>query len=61
MGKYVNFYYSEADPLVGWSKNLSWRADTTYAAIVAKVITLGLLDNRFLSNVGGIVLITILT
>ena len=29
--------FSEADPLVGWSKDEAWRADSTYAAIVAKV------------------------
>ena len=29
--------HSEADPLVGWSKPVEWRADATYAAIVAKV------------------------
>ena len=29
--------YSEADPLVGWSKPQWWRADATYAALVAKV------------------------
>ncbi|XP_071947609.1 alpha-L-iduronidase-like isoform X2 [Antedon mediterranea] len=29
----------EADPLVGWSKPEWWRADATYAAIVAKVVT----------------------
>ncbi|XP_033122455.1 alpha-L-iduronidase-like [Anneissia japonica] len=28
----------EADPLVGWSKSESWRAEATYAAIVAKVV-----------------------
>lgn len=33
------FYNDEADPMVGWSKNLLWRADSTYAAMVAKVIT----------------------
>ena len=30
---------SEADPLVGWSKDEEWRADSTYAAMVAKVYT----------------------
>ena len=29
--------YSEADPLVGWSKDELWRADSTYAAMVTKV------------------------
>ena len=28
---------SEADPLVGWSKPRWWRADATYAALIAKV------------------------
>ncbi|KAG9337928.1 hypothetical protein JZ751_027421 [Albula glossodonta] len=31
-------YNDEADPLVGWSKPQSWRADVTYAAMVVKVI-----------------------
>ena len=31
------FHFSEADPLVGWSKDEVWRADNTYAAMVAKV------------------------
>ncbi|XP_063051513.1 alpha-L-iduronidase [Engraulis encrasicolus] len=31
-------YNDEADPLVGWSKPQSWRADATYAAMVVKVI-----------------------
>ncbi|KAL2091698.1 hypothetical protein ACEWY4_011513 [Coilia grayii] len=31
-------YNDEADPLVGWSKPLTWRADVTYAAMVVKVI-----------------------
>ncbi|XP_075879171.1 alpha-L-iduronidase isoform X2 [Nelusetta ayraudi] len=31
-------YNDEADPLVGWSKPLQWRADATYAALVVKVI-----------------------
>lgn len=31
------FHFSEADPLVGWSKPKWWRADVTYAAMVAKV------------------------
>jgi hypothetical protein len=30
-------FFSEADPLVGWSKDEEWRADNTYAAMVAKV------------------------
>lgn len=30
-------YNDEADPLVGWSKPLQWRADATYAALVVKV------------------------
>ena len=48
MGKYSNnqlicfcdsllMFYSEADPLVGWSKDEEWRADTRYAAMVTKV------------------------
>lgn len=32
-------YNDEADPLVGWSKPLAWRADVTYAAMVVKVIS----------------------
>ena len=31
-------YNDEADPLVGWSKPQWWRADATYASIIAKVI-----------------------
>ncbi|TRZ04537.1 hypothetical protein DNTS_014385 [Danionella cerebrum] len=31
-------FNDEADPLVGWNKPLTWRADVTYAAMVAKVI-----------------------
>ncbi|XP_048359812.1 alpha-L-iduronidase isoform X2 [Sphaerodactylus townsendi] len=31
-------YNDEADPLVGWSVPQPWRADVTYAALVAKVI-----------------------
>ena len=34
-------YNDEADPLVGWSKGEEWRADTRYAAVVAKVGGLG--------------------
>ncbi|XP_048766464.2 alpha-L-iduronidase-like isoform X4 [Ostrea edulis] len=34
----VPFFNDEADPMVGWSKDLAWRADSTYAAMVAKVI-----------------------
>lgn len=30
-------YNDEADPLVGWSKPQTWRADVTYAAMVVKV------------------------
>lgn len=33
------FYNDEADPMVGWSRNFLWRADATYAALVAKVIS----------------------
>ncbi|XP_041370687.1 alpha-L-iduronidase-like isoform X2 [Gigantopelta aegis] len=32
------FYNDEADPLVGWSKDEIWRSDSTYAAMVVKVI-----------------------
>ena len=35
----IPFYNDEADPLVGWSKDEWWRADATYAAIVAKIIS----------------------
>ena len=31
-------YNDEADPLVGWSKPQFWRADVTYAALIAKVV-----------------------
>ncbi|XP_062984575.1 alpha-L-iduronidase [Elgaria multicarinata webbii] len=34
----VPIYNDEADPLVGWSVPQPWRADVTYAAMVAKVI-----------------------
>ncbi|XP_060619697.2 alpha-L-iduronidase isoform X1 [Anolis sagrei] len=34
----VPIYNDEADPLVGWSFPQPWRADVTYAAMVAKVI-----------------------
>ncbi|XP_053146576.1 alpha-L-iduronidase isoform X2 [Hemicordylus capensis] len=34
----VPIYNDEADPLVGWSVPQMWRADVTYAAMVAKVI-----------------------
>ncbi|WAR20974.1 IDUA-like protein [Mya arenaria] len=30
------FYNDEADPLVGWSRDEEWRADSTYASMVAK-------------------------
>lgn len=33
----VPIYNDEADPLVGWNKALTWRADVTYAAMVVKV------------------------
>ncbi|CAL8249369.1 unnamed protein product [Merluccius merluccius] len=32
-------FNDEADPLVGWSTPLQWRADVTYAAMVVKVIS----------------------
>lgn len=35
----VPIYNDEADPLVGWNKALTWRADVTYAAMVVKVIS----------------------
>ena len=34
---FVSGYFSEADPLVGWSKSEVWRADATYAGLVVKV------------------------
>ncbi|KAK2187637.1 hypothetical protein NP493_159g02084 [Ridgeia piscesae] len=34
----IPIYNDEADPLVGWSKPRWWRADATYAAVIAKVI-----------------------
>ena len=30
---------SEGDPLSGWNKGESWRADARYAAMVVKVLT----------------------
>lgn len=30
--------FSEADILTAWSKNITWRADVRYAAMVVKVI-----------------------
>lgn len=33
------FYNDEADPLVGWSKPRSWRANVNYASLVVKVIS----------------------
>lgn len=33
----VPIYNDEADPLVGWAVPQPWRADVTYAAMVAKV------------------------
>lgn len=32
-------YNDEGDPMVGWSKPYSWRADSTYPAIVSKIIS----------------------
>ncbi|GAB6027569.1 hypothetical protein CHUAL_001810 [Chamberlinius hualienensis] len=37
--KYTPIYNDEGDPLVGWWKSEEWRADVTYAAMVAKVIS----------------------
>lgn len=42
------FYNDEADPLVGWSKDESWRADSTYAAMVAKIVVQH--QKHFISN-----------
>ncbi|XP_045189835.2 alpha-L-iduronidase-like [Mercenaria mercenaria] len=42
------FYNDEADPLVGWSKDEQWRADSTYAAMVAKIVVQH--QNHFISN-----------
>lgn len=42
------FFNDEADPLVGWSKDEVWRADSTYAAMVTKVIAQH--QNTFFSN-----------
>ncbi|KAG1681482.1 Alpha-L-iduronidase [Nymphon striatum] len=36
--KNISIYNDEGDPMKGWSKIRSWRADATYAAMVAKVI-----------------------
>lgn len=33
----VPIFNDEADPLIGWNKPLTWRADVTYAAMVVKV------------------------
>ncbi len=33
----VPIYNDEADPLVGWNKPVTWRADVTYASMVVKV------------------------
>lgn len=46
--KKVDIINDEADPLVGWSKPHEWRADCTYAAIIAKVITMH--QHQFISN-----------
>ncbi|KAL0979234.1 hypothetical protein UPYG_G00182530 [Umbra pygmaea] len=35
----MQVFNDEADPLVGWSKPQTWRADVTYAAMVVKVIS----------------------
>lgn len=32
-------FNDEADPLVGWSKPLEWRADATYGAVALKIIS----------------------
>uniref|UniRef100_A0A3B1IM18 Alpha-L-iduronidase n=1 Tax=Astyanax mexicanus TaxID=7994 RepID=A0A3B1IM18_ASTMX len=45
-------YNDEADPLVGWNKPLTWRADVTYAAMVVKVDT-----HTYTCSVGGDLLI----
>ncbi|XP_052770728.1 alpha-L-iduronidase-like isoform X2 [Mya arenaria] len=42
------FYNDEADPLVGWSRDEEWRADSTYASMVAKVIVQH--QKAFISN-----------
>ena len=46
--KNISFVNDEADPMVGWSKDLLWRADTTYAAMATKVI--GQHQNMIISN-----------
>ena len=33
----VQYFPSEGDPLSGWNKGESWRADARYAAMVVKV------------------------
>ena len=35
----VEIFNDEADPLVGWSSEQTWRADMRYAAMVVKVIS----------------------
>ncbi|KAK0050414.1 alpha-L-iduronidase [Biomphalaria pfeifferi] len=49
------FYNDEADPLVGWNKSFTWRADVTYAALVVKIISqhqnmLKARDNPLIAN-----------
>lgn len=41
-------FNDEADPLVTWSKPLSWRADTTYSSMITKVIHLH--QKMFIAN-----------
>lgn len=45
----VPIYNDEADPLVGWNKPLTWRADVTYASMVVKVDRCVFLGSHFIS------------
>lgn len=51
--KNISFFNDEGDPMVGWSKDLSWRADATYAAMVTKIISQH--QNMIISNPKSII------
>ncbi|KAK6180826.1 hypothetical protein SNE40_008808 [Patella caerulea] len=42
------FYNDESDPMVGWSKDLPWRADAIYGAMAVKIIAQH--QNIFVAN-----------
>ena len=44
----IPIFNDEADPLVGWSNPQEWRADVTYAALIAKIISQH--QNEIISN-----------